>query len=48
MIKLDGVAPLITDPPPTRLTTLFNKKKGDVTHDMGHMTHDTCHVTFDM
>ena len=26
--KLDGVAPLITDPPTTSLTTLFKEKEG--------------------
>ena len=25
--KLDGVAPLITDPPPTSFTTLFEEKE---------------------
>ena len=31
-LKLDGVAPLIPDPPPTRFTNLSEKKK-NATHD---------------
>ena len=44
-IKLDGVAPLITDPSTTSPTTLSHKKiKWHVTHDIGHMTCDTWHM----
>ena len=32
--KLDGVGPLITDPPPISFTTLSEKKKKIVTCDM--------------
>ena len=41
--KLDGVAPLITDPPPTSFTTLSTKKQKKhlhVTRDTGHLTPD--------
>ena len=27
VIKLDGVAPLITNPPPTSFTTLYKKRR---------------------
>ena len=37
VIKLDGVAPLITDPPLTNFTTLSRTK---ITHDMLHITCD--------
>ena len=39
-------APSITDPPPTRSTTLSKKKK--ITHDMWHMTHEMWRGTLDM
>ena len=49
-IKLDGEAPLITDPPPTISTTFSKKKikKWHVTADTWHMTCDMWHVTCDM
>ena len=52
--KLDGVAPLMTDPPPISSTTLSEKKNKKikkmwyVTRDMWHVTRDTWHVTRDM
>ena len=52
--KLDGVAPLMTDPPPTSSTTLsiFLRKKKIIffllTCDRWHVTGDTWHVTHDM
>ena len=59
MLKLDleslvlgGLSPktrLITDPPPTSFTTLYQKKikLKIVTHDMWHVTWDTSHMTHD-
>ena len=44
--QLDGVAPLITDPPPTRSTTL-SKKLRHFTRGTWHKTCDTWHVTSD-
>ena len=44
-VKLDGVAPLMTDPPPISSTTLSEKKKKK--NDMWHVTRDTWHVTRD-
>ena len=52
--KLDGVAPLMTDPPPISYTTLSkkkNKNKWDTWHvkcDTWHVTRDMWHVTRDM
>ena len=46
--KLDPVAPLITDPPPTSFTTLSHKIKCHLTCDMSHVTHDMSIVTHDM
>ena len=46
MIKLDGVAPLMTDPPPIGSTTLSEKRKKKC--DTWHVTCDTWHVTRDM
>ena len=43
--KIDGVAPLMTDPPPISSTTLSGKKKKK--NDTWHMTRDTWHVTRD-
>ena len=47
--KLDGVAPLMTDPPPISSTTLSGekkeKKKWHMTRDMWHVTRDMWHVT---
>ena len=37
--KLDGVASLITDPPPTNSTTMSNYKKKNL--DTYHMSPDT-------
>ena len=45
--KLDGVGPLITDPPPTSSTTL-SVFCFVVTHDTWRVTRDTWHVTRDM
>ena len=49
---LDGVAPLMTDPPPISFTTLSKKKMTrdtwHVTRDMWHVTRDAWHVTCDM
>ena len=53
--KLDGVAPLMTDPPPTNFTSFApppknkkkRKKKKIVTCDTWHVTPDTWHVTRD-
>ena len=59
LIKLDGVAPLMTDPPPISSTTLSPpkknkkkinkklKKKKKLTRDTWHVTRDTWHVTRD-
>ena len=44
--KLDGVAPLMTDPPPISSTTLSEKKKKKKC-DTWHVTCDTWHVTGD-
>ena len=44
--KLDGVAPLITDPPPTSFTSWSEKRKEKC--DNWHMTHAMGHVKFDM
>ena len=41
--KLQGVGPLITDPPPTSSTTLYKK----VTCDIWYRTHDMWHLTCD-
>ena len=51
--KLDRVALLITDPPPTSSTTLSKKTKakcymGHLTPGAWHVTSDTCHVIHDM
>ena len=46
--KLDGVGPLITDPPPTSFTTLSKKRRYIflmVTCDMWRVTCDMCHMT---
>ena len=43
--KIDEVAPLITDPPPTNSST-FKKKNYNL--DTWHLTYDTQHVTCDM
>ena len=50
--SLDGVAPLITDPPPTSFRTLSppkntQKKTWHLTCDMWHVTCDTWHITRD-
>ena len=49
-VKLDGEAPLITDPPPTSPTTLSEKekkKKKKKILDTWHLTLDTWHLTCD-
>ena len=47
-MKLDRVALLITDPPPTSFTILSKKEKENkFTFDTLHMTCDTWHVTHD-
>ena len=46
LMKLDGEAPLITDPLTISFNTLRKKKKKK--SDMWHMTCDTWHVTHDM
>ena len=48
--KLDGVGPLITDPPPKSSNTLIQKKYiyWDMWHMTQHMTCDAWHVTCDM
>ena len=43
--KLDGVAPLMTDPPPISSTTLSPPPKKYVTLDTRHVTRDMWHVT---
>ena len=53
-IKLDWIAPLITDPPPTSFTTLLNKgeekkkkkNKWHLTHYTWHVSHDKWHLTY--
>ena len=57
LLKLDGVALLLTDLPLTSFTTLSEKKKiklwhltwytWHLTRDTWHMTYDTWHVTHD-
>ena len=46
LLRLKGVAPLITNPPTTSLTIL-KKKKNYITCDIWHLTHDTWHMTYD-
>ena len=54
ILKIDGVAPLMTDPPPISSTTLSEKKKKKkcvmwhVTCDTWHVTRDTSNMTRDM
>ena len=43
--KLDAVAPLITNPPPTSFIPLSEKEKQNVTCDTWHLTCDMWHVT---
>ena len=40
----DGVAPLMTDPPPTSFNKIIKK---NVTCDKSHVTCDMCHMTYD-
>ena len=53
-LKLDGVAPLMTDPPTTNFTSFskkiyrkYKEKKEEKNCDTGHLTCDTGHLTCD-